>query len=180
MRTNLFRLAIVALILSPACSDKSPSQPTGTMSSMSAESQQTARAVQPSRSTSSPRVVPPRTSISGVERPLETGSWGSPQSNGLDNYLLTVTSSGATLRSPCSTGTLDGVIQVDTSGRFENAGTYQVQAGPAGLANPARFVGTVAGQKMTITVVVPRTGQIFGPFTLSFGQVPRIGYCPIV
>ena len=175
MKNVSFRLAIPAMVLSLACTDQSPTSPT--ISPASASLPESARTTdRPSRP--SPRVLPPR--IGEASRPLESGNWGSAQSSGLDNRLLTATVTGATFRSECSNGVIGERIQLDASGRFDVFGTYQVQAGPVGLPRDARFVGSVIGETMTITVFVREGNQVFGPFTLRFGQEPRIGYCPIV
>jgi hypothetical protein len=111
---------------------------------------------------------------------LQIGSWGSAQSSGLDNRLLTVTSAGATLQSECSNGVIEEAIQVDAAGRFDVGGTYLILAGPVGQPRPARFVGSVTGATITLMILGTDGNQTVGPFTLTFGQVPRIGYCPIV
>jgi hypothetical protein len=36
------------------------------------------------------------------------------------------------------------------------------------------------GETLTLTVMLAEDNLTFGPFTLTFGQVPRIGSCPIV
>jgi hypothetical protein len=177
MKDVSFRLAIAATVLSLACSDQSPTSPTVSPAgaSLPENARTTARLSRPS-----PRVLAPRKSNGDASRPLENGSWGSAQSSSLDNRLLTVTLTGATFRSECSDGVIDQRIQLDASGRFDVGGTYQIQAGPVGLPLAARFVGSVIGETMTITVFVREGTQVFGPFTLRFGQEPRIGYCPIV
>jgi hypothetical protein len=111
---------------------------------------------------------------------LQAGSWGSAQSSGLDNRLLTVTAAGATLQSECANGVIEGTVLVDSLGRFDVAGSYQIQAGPVGLPRPARFIGSAIGGTMTLVVLLTDDSQTVGPFTLTFGQAPRIGYCPIL
>lgn len=109
-----------------------------------------------------------------------TSTWGSPPSSDLDNRVLTVTTSGATLRSECSSGVIEAVIVLDSAGHFDARGTYQMQAGPCcGQPRPARYTGVAAGDLLTLTILV-EAGQTLGPFTLAFGQMPRIGSCPIV
>ena len=172
---TLLRLAITGLTLSIACTDRSPTEPAS--SQLSATLEEGVRTARPSRPGT--RVVPPRKAIGGGQ-PLQIGSWGSAQSSDLDNRLLTVTSAGATLRSECSNGVIEETIRVDTAGRFDVAGTYQIQAGPVGPPRPARYVGFAISGTMTFTVVLTEDNQSVGPFMLTFGQVPRIGYCPIV
>lgn len=177
MKDVTFRLAIAATVLSLACTDQSPTSPAISPASASPpeNARPTARLSRPST-----RVLPPRKAMGEASRPLETGSWGSAQSTGLDNRVLSVTVTGATLRSECSEGVIGERIQLDASGRFDVFGTIQIQAGPVGLPRAARFVGSVIGETMTISVFVREGNQVLGPFTLRFGQEPRIGGCPIV
>jgi hypothetical protein len=48
---------------------------------------------------------------------------------------------------------------------------------------PARFIGKVVGRIATITVTVRDTVQIAtvvkGPVTVTLGEQPRLGPCPI-
>ena len=144
---------------------------------MSVTLEEGVRTARPSRPGT--RVVPPRKAIGGSQ-PLQTGSWGSAQSSGLDNRLLTVTAAGASLRSECANGVIEGTIVVDSLGRFDVVGSYQIQAGPVGLPRPARFIGSAIGGTMTLVVLLTDDNQTVGPFALTFGQAPRIGYCPIL
>ncbi len=176
MKKMLYRLALAVATLSLACSDQSPTKPdtasvTGALQDQGAVARSVHRA---------PRSVPPRAPIGPAIRLLQSGSWGSPQSTGLDNHLLTVTSTGATLDQECAHGTISQAIVLNATGHFDVAGQYSIQAGPSTPPRPARFAGTVNGQTMTLTVTMTETNQTFGPFTLTFGQQPRIGYCPIV
>jgi hypothetical protein len=173
---TLFCLAIAGLALSIACSDKTPTGPEA--SSVSSAALQEGRlATHPARP--APRVVAPRpTSAPG--HLLQVGDWGSAQSPFLDNRLLTVSTTGAVLRSECSDGVIAEPILLDVAGQFDVSGTYQIQAGPTGLPRPARYFGSVTGQTMTFRVVLTEDSQTLGPFTLTFGQLPQIGYCPIL
>jgi hypothetical protein len=170
-------LAVAGVSLSLCCADESPTRPDSNVWSGPAgeESALAARLSRPP-----PRVVPPRTPIGPPIRLLPTGSWGSPQSSGLDNRLLTVTSAGATFRSECSNGVIGEAIVLDVTGRFDVLGTYQIQAGPVGPPRPARYLGFAVGETLALTIILIEDSQTFGPFTLTFGQVPQIGGCPIV
>ena len=172
----LFRFALTGLALSLACSDKSPTGPEASSTS-SRTVEESRLAIRPSRS--APRAIAPRP-VSTPSHVLQIGNWGTTQSSGLDNRLLTVTATGAMLRSECSNGVIRGTMPLDDAGRFDVLGTYQIQAGPAGLPRPARYVGFASGSTITFTVVPTEDNQTFGPFTLTLGHVPRIGYCPIL
>jgi hypothetical protein len=170
-------LAVVGVSLSLCCADKSPTRPDPNAASTAAREESTL-AVQLSRPP--PHVVAPRTPIGPPIQLLRTGGWGSPQSSGLDNRLLTVTRTGATLRSECSNGVIEGAILLDAAGHFDVLGTYQIQAGPVGPPRPARYAGFAIGETLTLTITLAEDGLTFGPFTLTFGQVPQIGVCPII
>lgn len=172
-----FPLGVVAVAFSLACSDRLPTRPDASASS-SAAGDEGAHLSQ--RSRPSPRVLAPREPIGPPIRLLQVGNWGSPQSPGLDNRLLTVSRTSAILQSECSNGVIGETIFLDATGRFDVFGTYQIQAGPTGPPRPARFVGLAYGETLTLTVTLTGEKQTFGPFTLTFGQVPKIGYCPIV
>ncbi len=175
MNRTLLYLAIAALTLSIACMDRSPTEPAS--SQLSATLEEGVRTARPSRRGT--RVVSTRKATGGSQ-PLQIGSWGSAQSSELDNRLLTVTSAGATLQSECSNGVIEGTVRVDAAGRFDVVGSYQIQAGPVGLPRPARFIGSAVGGTMTLVVLLTDDNQTVGPFLLTFGQAPRIGYCPIL
>jgi len=175
--TNEILLAVMLVSLSLCCTDKSPTRPDRDDPSSAAreESPLTAELSRPA-----PHVVTPRTPIGAPIRLLRIGGWGSPQSSGIDNRLLTVTRTGATLRSECSNGVIEEAILLDTAGHFDVLGTYQIQAGPVVLPRPARYVGFAIGETLTLTVILAADNQTFGPFTLTFGQLPQIGSCPIL
>jgi hypothetical protein len=170
-------LAVTGALLSLCCTDESPTRPDSNAGSSRAgeESALAARLSRPP-----PRVVARRTPIGPPIQLLRTGGWGSPQSSGLDNRLLTVTSAGATFRSECSNGVIEEAIVLDATGRFDLPGTYQIQVGPTGPPHLARYLGFAIGETLTLTIMLAEDSQTFGPFTLTFGQVPQIGGCPIV
>ena len=170
-------LAAMVVSLSLCCTDKSPTRPDGDAPSISAREKST---VATELSRPALHVVTPRTPIGPPIELLRIGGWGSPQSSGFNNRLLTVTRAGATLRSECSNGVIEEPILLDTAGHFDVLGTYQIQAGPVGLARGARYVGLAMGETLTFTVILAADNQTFGPFTLTYGQVPQIGFCPIL
>lgn len=165
----------LAALLSLRCTQESPTGP-AVASQSGAARQEGTLATRISRS--GPKQVASRSPLGPPIQLLRSGDWGSPQSPGLDNRLLIVTRAGALLRSECSKGVIDGAITLDAAGRFDVIGTYQVQAGPVGLPRAARYVGFTNGNRLTFTVMT--ADQTLGPFTLTLGQAPRIGYCPIV
>ena len=170
-----FLLVVIGVSLSLCCTDRSPTRPDAPSSAAREESTLAAQLSRPAL-----HVVAPRAPIGPPIQLLRIGGWGSPQSSGLDNRLLTVMRTGATFRSACSSGVIEEAILVDATGHFDVLGTYQIQAGPIVAPRPARYVGFAIGETLTLTVMLAEDNQTFGPFTLTFGQVPQIGYCPIV
>lgn len=104
-----------------------------------------------------------------------TGTWGG------ENAGLIATDSSAHVHIGCTLGETRGPIRPDAEGRFEVAGTYNVDAYPVdrGITHPARFSGRIVGSSMTLTVALTDTARVLGPVTLVFGKEPRMGACPI-
>lgn len=118
-------------------------------------------------------ISPPRTDR------IAKGTWGG------DNAGLIVDDSIAHAHVGCTFGNFAGHAPLDTYGRFDVAGSYVLRAYPIqlGPALPARFAGTVAGNKLTMTVTVNDTVEkkvvVLGPVTLTYGKEPQMGPCPI-
>jgi len=95
---------------------------------------------------------------------------------------LTIGRASALVEYDCAHGTIDGSFMVDAGGRFDLAGTHVPESGgPVGAggqpAHPARYTGSTDGKTMTLTVTLTDTGQVLGPFTLTFGIAGRIVKC---
>ena len=120
------------------------------------------------------RVVSPRPA-SGTT--LEVGAWGG------DHVNLLVVATGGTLEYDCAHGTIDQPFVVDSSGRFDLAGTHtREHGGPIRIGEkedkrPARYTGTTDGRTMTLTVTVTGSNEPLGTFTLTRGQIGRIFKC---
>ena len=110
---------------------------------------------------------------------LALGTWGG------DNSGLIVTDSQAHVHVGCTYGDVPGRIALDSTGRFNVAGSYLLRAYPVaiGPTMPARFEGRVERSTITLTVTVNDTVEkksvVLGPVTAVFGQEPRLGPCPI-
>jgi hypothetical protein len=104
-----------------------------------------------------------------------TGTWGG------ENAGLIATDSSAHVHIGCTLGDTDTPIHPDSYGRFEVVGKYNVDAFPVdrGVFHPARFVGDVSGNELTLTVTLTDTGVQLGPVTLVRGKEPKMGPCPI-
>jgi hypothetical protein len=113
------------------------------------------------------RLAPPVTEVAGT--------WGG------DNAGLIVTEDVAHVHIGCTLGDAAGPIHPDAEGRFEATGTYNVDAYPVdrGITHPARFIGQIAGRRMTLTVILTDTTRQLGPVTLTYGKEAEMGPCPI-
>jgi hypothetical protein len=106
---------------------------------------------------------------SGAGGPLTPSMWGGDQAG------LVVSDTGATLTFACAVGTIAGSIELDAAGHFSVSGIYALTPGPAYLPHPATYEGTVRGDRMTMSVIVPEiSSDPLGPFALVRG-VPFSG-----
>ena len=103
------------------------------------------------------------------------GTWGG------DNAGMIVNGTDIHVHIGCTLGDAVGPIHPGADGRFEIAGTYNVDAYPVnrGITHPATFSGQIVGQTMTLSVTLTDTGQVLGPVTLVYGKEPKMGPCPI-
>jgi hypothetical protein len=105
---------------------------------------------------------------------IPTGVWGGA------NARLTVGDRTATFQLACAHGTLNGPLDVDSSGHFDVAGVFVRDHGGPVIENetlpeePARYVGTVRDGKMTLTA---SSSQPLGTFTLVLGQQGNLVRC---
>ena len=96
---------------------------------------------------------------------ISLGVWGGESAG------LVVTADGATADFGCSSGKIETPLVADVSGRFEVTGTIVFAAGvPDGPAHPARFVGRVEGDTLTLEARILEPAASIGPVTLRFGQ----------
>jgi hypothetical protein len=86
----------------------------------------------------------------------------------------------------CTFGDVSGRVPVDASGRFDVAGSYTLRAYPitVGPSVPARFTGTIDGDRVVVTATIDDTVEhrtvVYGPMSLRLGVEPLRGLpCPI-
>jgi len=104
-------------------------------------------------------------SVSGPEKGrVRLGTWGG------DSAGLEVTETGATARFSCGRGIVTQPLLLDRNGRFDVPATHFIEIGPASLRHPARYTASTDGNRMTLTVTILDSGQVFGPFRLVFGR----------
>jgi hypothetical protein len=85
----------------------------------------------------------------------------------------------------CTFGDVSGRVPVTASGRFDVAGSYTLRAYPitVGPPVPARFTGTIDGDRVVVTATVDDTVAhqtvVRGPVSVRLGVEPKLGPCPI-
>ena len=85
----------------------------------------------------------------------------------------------------CTFGDVSGRVPVDANGRFDVTGSYMLRAYPitVGPSVPARFTGTIDGDRVVVTATVDDTVEhrtvVKGPVSLRLGVEPRDLPCPI-
>jgi hypothetical protein len=105
------------------------------------------------------------------------GNWGG------EHISLEVTAQGGQVEYDCAHGTIDQKVVPDAEGRFDLRGTHvREHGGPVRKdeiadSHPARFVGEIKGDTMTLTVTEADTKELVGTFTLGYGQSPRLMKC---
>lgn len=111
------------------------------------------------------------------EGKLAAGVWGG------DHIRLEVTDGGAAVEYDCASSTIDQPIALDAHGNFDVKGKYAAQhAGPIrrdeeANNHPARYVGRVKGDEMTLSVTLTDTKETVGAYTLTRGSEGRVMKC---
>jgi hypothetical protein len=109
-------------------------------------------------------------------RRLPPGSWGGVGAS------LEATETGARVEFDCAHGVVSEPITLDGNDSFEAVGTY-VREGPGPIRQgdsrgpPARYVGRVSGDELSLTVTETQSGRALGAYTLARGRPARIRKC---
>lgn len=107
---------------------------------------------------------------------LSVSTWGG------SHIGIEITVSGGTVQYDCALGRIDQPIVV-REGNFDVTGVHWPgQGGPVGVdttraGRPARYLGTVRGDRMTMTVILTDTGETLGLYLLKKGAAPNILAC---
>jgi len=110
---------------------------------------------------------------------LATGTWGG------ENAGLIVNDTMAHVHVGCTYGDFPAPIALGADSRFSVSGDYLLTAYPVarGPTMPAEFAGVLRGRTLTMTVAVNDTVEkklvVLGPVTVTLGDEPRMGPCPI-
>ena len=108
-------------------------------------------------------------------RTVPAGTWGG------DHVLFEVSRKGAEIEFDCAHGQITHPITLDAHGRFNVPGTFTHEHGGPVLrdekpsSTQARYSGRVAGDAMSLTVMVGK--EKVGTFTLTRGQQPNLMKC---
>jgi|SRR6185503_8310237 len=103
------------------------------------------------------------------------GAWGGMHA------ALTLTATGGAISYDCAHGGLSAPIVPGTTGLFDVAGVHvpehggPVQIGEIPDSLPARYIGHVARDRMTLRVLVG--ADTLGPFDLRLGTAPQLFRC---
>jgi len=100
-----------------------------------------------------------------------------------DHISLQIEGSGATLDYDCAHGTITQKIVPDQSGKFEVKGFHMrerpgpTRQGEAADGEPATYKGVLNDKTMTLTVILNKSDETLGPFTLTHGKMGLIRKC---
>ena len=106
-----------------------------------------------------------------------TGVWGG------DHISMEITASGASIEYDCANGAISEKIVLDSAGHFEAHGSHSPEhGGPSriedeGRGQAATYRGTVTGDTMELTVILSKSNETVGKFTLTHGKSGRIRKC---
>jgi hypothetical protein len=105
------------------------------------------------------------------------GTWGD------DHAGLMVGEVAASAEFDCAHGQINGAMTLDAMSRFDVSGTYTQEGGPVANppppadVHPARYTGSTDGHTLILNVTLTDTGEALGPYTLTFGNPPRLVKC---
>ena len=106
---------------------------------------------------------------------IPTGAWGG------DHISIEVGEKSATIEYDCAHGVIEGPLTIDANGRFNLHGTHTperggpVHADEQQRSQPAKYAGSVSGNKMTLTLKLE--GADDETFTLEKGKEANLFKC---
>jgi hypothetical protein len=100
---------------------------------------------------------------------------------GGNNAGLIADDTSAHVHIGCTYGDIHEPIVLDLSSRFNVPGEQNITAHPVdlGVLHPARFIGSIDGRTMTLTVTLTDTAVTLGPVVMTLDKEPNMGPCPI-
>jgi hypothetical protein len=113
---------------------------------------------------------------SGVDmQRIPTGVWGG------DHISIEVGEKSASIEYDCAHGVIEGPLAMDANGRFKLRGTHTperggpIRADEQPPAHPANYVGSISGNKMTLTLKLEGADE--ETFTLEKGKPGELFKC---
>ena len=100
--------------------------------------------------------------VSSADGPI--GVWGG------DHIRVEVSDLQVRVTGLCFSGVTEQTVHLDSNGRFDLVGEIFTFVGPAGLSHPARYLGSISGNLMTLVVEQTDSKSSLGPYTLVFGN----------
>jgi hypothetical protein len=119
----------------------------------------------------------PATTSDNRPGPAVTGPWGG------DHVRLELTPAGGAVEYDCAHGGLTEPVRPGPRGDFEARGVHirehggPVREGERPDSVPARFVGRIVGDQMTLRVYAGARPDTLGPFELRRGGEARVFKC---
>lgn len=106
-----------------------------------------------------------------------TGQWGG------EHVALQLKPDGGAIEYDCAHGGLSEPVRLEARGEFEAVGVHvrehggPIREGERPDSVPARYVGRVIGDRMTLRVYAGSRPDTLGPFELRRGGEPRLFKC---
>ena len=120
-------------------------------------------------------LLPLALACSSPTAPDVLGSWGGTEAS------LVLTSSGGAISYACGSGTIDSGWTLSRTGQFVASGQHFFGGGPVPPQgrppHPARYMGQVQGDDLTLTVTLTDLNQTLGPFHLVRGGPVVVELC---
>lgn len=108
---------------------------------------------------------------------VPAGRWGAT------GVVLDVAADRAATDFVCAHGTIDEPLRLDRDGRFDVRGTHvNERGGPSregeeARPRPARYLGRVDGDTITLAIELAEPAETLGPYKLTRGATPRLVKC---
>jgi hypothetical protein len=122
-------------------------------------------------------LLPACGSAARASRFVPQGTWGG------DHVALVLDATHGTLEFDCAHGSVEAPMPLDSDGMFQVMGIFvrehggPIREGETPDQHPARYVGTIDGKRMTLTVALSDESQQLGPFELELGGSPHVLKC---
>ncbi len=105
------------------------------------------------------------------------GLWGAR------HIILVADKAGAVLEYDCAHGTIDEPLIPDSDGHFDLVGTHTWESGgpirqdQQDTTHPARYQGSISGNKLTLTIRLTDGDEVLGPYVLVQDDPGRVYKC---